>query len=107
MTFHFALVDDLLSREEFDRRVGEVMERSGDLLAEDRDLPPVEAGDLVAVLDAGAYGFAMASQYNGRPRCAEVLVRGEDAALMRRRETVGDLTAAAERLPWQVPRREP
>ncbi len=80
---------------------------TGDLLAEDRDLPPVEAGDLVAVLDAGAYGFAMASQYNGRPRCAEVLVRGEDAALMRRRETVGDLTAAAERPPWQVPRREP
>ena len=49
---------------------------TGDLLAEDRDLPAVEAGDLIAVLDTGAYGFAMSSQYNGRPRCAEVLVRG-------------------------------
>ncbi|MDD1671295.1 MAG: diaminopimelate decarboxylase, partial [Methanomicrobiales archaeon] len=77
---------------------------TGDLLAEDRDLPAVETGDLIAVLDAGAYGFSMASQYNGRPRCAEVLVRGPDAALMRRRETVEDLTAATERPPWQGPR---
>lgn len=75
---------------------------TGDLLAEDRDLPAVEAGDLIAVLDAGAYGFAMSSQYNGRPRCAEVLVRGSDAALMRRRETMDDLTAATERPPWQA-----
>jgi diaminopimelate decarboxylase len=77
---------------------------TGDILAEDRDLPAVGAGDLVAVLDAGAYGFAMASQYNSRPRCAEVLVRGGDAAPMRRRETLEDLTAAAERPPWQAPR---
>ena len=75
---------------------------TGDLLAEDRDLPAVEAGDLIAVLDAGAYGFAMSSQYNGRPRCAEVLVRGSDAALMRRGETMDDLTAATERPPWQA-----
>jgi len=74
---------------------------TGDLLAEDRDLPQVAAGDLVAVLDTGAYGFAMSSQYNGRPRCAEVLVRGPDAAPMRRAETTGDLTAATERPPWQ------
>ncbi|HMA04922.1 MAG TPA: diaminopimelate decarboxylase [Methanomicrobiales archaeon] len=74
---------------------------TGDLLAEDRDLPAVEPGDIIAILDAGAYGFAMASQYNGRPRCAEVLVRGPDTALMRRRETVEDLTAAVERPPWQ------
>ena len=77
---------------------------TGDLLAEDRDLPSVEAGDLIAVLDTGAYGFAMSSQYNGRPRCAEVLVKGSDAALMRRRETMDDLTAAAERPPWQASR---
>jgi diaminopimelate decarboxylase len=77
---------------------------TGDLLAEDRDLPAVEAGDLIAVLDAGAYGFAMSSQYNGRPRCAEILVRGSDAEPMRRRETMDDLTAAAERPPWQEPR---
>jgi diaminopimelate decarboxylase len=77
---------------------------TGDLLAEDRDLPAVEPEDLIAVLDAGAYGFAMSSQYNGRPRCAEVLVRGADAALMRRGETMDDLTAATERPPWQAPR---
>ncbi|MDD1663904.1 MAG: diaminopimelate decarboxylase [Methanomicrobiales archaeon] len=77
---------------------------TGDLLAEDRDLPAIERGDLIAVLDAGAYGFAMSSQYNGRPRCAEVLVRGSDAALMRRGETMDDLTAATERPPWQVRR---
>jgi diaminopimelate decarboxylase len=77
---------------------------TGDILAEDRDLPAMAAGDLVAVLDAGAYGFAMASQYNGRPRCPEVLVRGGDAALMRRGETLDDLTAATERPPWQAPR---
>jgi diaminopimelate decarboxylase len=77
---------------------------TGDLLAEDRDLPAIERGDLIAVLDAGAYGFAMSSQYNGRTRCAEVLVRGTDAALMRRGETMDDLTAATERPPWQAPR---
>ena len=77
---------------------------TGDLLAEDRDLPAIERGDLIAVLDAGAYGFAMSSQYNGRPRCAEVLVRGPDAALMRRGETMDDLTAATERPPWQASR---
>jgi diaminopimelate decarboxylase len=77
---------------------------TGDLLAEDRDLPAIEGGDLIAVLDAGAYGFAMSSQYNGRPRCAEVLVKGASAALMRRGETLEDLTAATERPPWQAPR---
>ena len=77
---------------------------TGDLLAEDRDLPAVEAGDLIAVLDTGAYGFAMSSQYNGRPRCAEVLVNGTSAALMRRKETMDDLTTATERPPWQAPR---
>jgi diaminopimelate decarboxylase len=77
---------------------------TGDLLAEDRDLPAVGTGDLIAVLDAGAYGFAMSSQYNGRPRCAEVLLRGGDAALMRRSETLDDLTAATKRPPWRAPR---
>jgi len=67
---------------------------SGDLLANDRNLPPVRAGDLIAVLDAGAYGFAMASQYNCRPRCAEVLVDGPHAALMRRRETLDDIVSS-------------
>jgi len=77
---------------------------TGDLLAEDRDLPALGAGDLIALLDVGAYGFSMASQYNGRPRCPEVLVRGGDAAIMRRGETLDDLTATMEWPPWQVPR---
>jgi diaminopimelate decarboxylase len=53
------------------------------------------------VLDAGAYGYAMASQYNSRPRCPEVLIRGSQVGLMRRGETFADLTAAMERPPWQ------
>jgi diaminopimelate decarboxylase len=53
------------------------------------------------VLDTGAYGFAMSSQYNSRPRCAEVLIRGTQASLMRREETVSDITTAMQRPPWQ------
>ena len=74
---------------------------TGDLLAKDRQLPEVEAGDIIALLDTGAYGFAMSSQYNSRPRCAEVLVNGERAALMRRAETVQDITNAMESPGWQ------
>ena len=74
---------------------------TGDIFAADRNLPELAAGDLIAVLDAGAYGFAMASQYNGRGRCPEVLLHGDKAALMRRGETLADLTAAVERPPWQ------
>lgn len=74
---------------------------TGDILAKDRMLPELAAGDIIAVLDAGAYGFAMSSQYNSRPRCAEVLLAGEKTALMRRAETIGDLTAAMVTPPWQ------
>jgi len=73
--------------------VGPVCE-SGDFLARERRLPPLERGDLLAVRKAGAYGFAMSSQYNSRPRAAEVLVDGGKARLVRRRETLKDLTAA-------------
>lgn len=73
---------------------------TGDILAHDRQLPEVRAGDLLALLDAGAYGYAMASQYNGRGRCAEVLVKGENASLMRRAETLEDLLAAVVTPPW-------
>jgi len=73
---------------------------SGDLLAEDRALPAVREGDLLAILDAGAYGFAMSSQYNARPRAAELLVRGPDRALMRRAETIDDLVATHSMPPW-------
>ena len=73
--------------------VGPVCE-SSDFLARDRELPEVEEGDLLAVLDAGAYGMALASNYNTRPRAAEVLVEGRRARLVRRRETVEDLLRA-------------
>ena len=70
--------------------VGPVCE-SGDFLAQQRELPVVGRGDLLAVHSAGAYGFAMASQYNGRPRGAEVLVRGDRFAIVRKRESLEDL----------------
>jgi diaminopimelate decarboxylase len=73
--------------------VGPVCE-TADFLAKDRELPAVEPGDLLAVRDAGAYGFSMSSTYNMRPRPAEVLVEAGAARLVRRRETFEDLTAA-------------
>ena len=72
--------------------VGPVCE-SGDFFARDRKLTPVEPGDLVALLDAGAYGMAQTSNYNTRLRPAEVLVEGAKARLIRRRETMADLLA--------------
>jgi diaminopimelate decarboxylase len=69
---------------------GDVCE-TGDILAADRSLPRPEAGDLVAFLDAGAYGFAMASEYNARPLPAEVLVDGDTARVIRRRGTFEEL----------------
>jgi diaminopimelate decarboxylase len=73
--------------------VGPVCE-TGDFFARDRKLAPVEPGDLVALLDAGAYGMAQSSNYNSRPRAAEVLVEGRKARLIRRRETMADLLAS-------------
>jgi len=70
--------------------VGPVCE-SGDFIAKDRDLPDMKGGDLFAVMGAGAYGFSMSSNYNARPRAAEVLVDGEDIKMIRRRETLRDL----------------
>jgi diaminopimelate decarboxylase len=77
--------------------VGGVCE-SGDFLAKDRLLPELESGDLLAVLSAGAYGFAMSSNYNGRRRAAEVLVRGDRFAVVRERETYED-TVRGENIP--------
>ncbi|MCG8418986.1 MAG: diaminopimelate decarboxylase [Proteobacteria bacterium] len=70
--------------------VGPICE-SGDFLARDRELPEMESGELACVGAAGAYGFAMASNYNTRPRPAEVLVDGDRYAVVRRRETVEQL----------------
>ena len=69
--------------------VGPVCE-TGDFLGKDRDLA-IQAGDLLAVRSAGAYGFCMSSNYNSRPRAAEVLVDGDRVHLARRREVVADL----------------
>jgi len=77
--------------------VGPVCE-SGDFLGRDRGLG-VEAGDLLAVVSAGAYGFVMSSNYNTRPRAAEVMVDGAAFHVVRRRETVEELFASESVLP--------
>jgi len=66
---------------------------TGDFLAQDREMPDVEPGELLAILAAGAYGFVLSSNYNTRPRPAEVLVHGDEVELIRPRETVEDLMA--------------
>jgi diaminopimelate decarboxylase len=72
--------------------VGPVCE-SGDFFARDREIEELRAGDLVALLDAGAYGMSLRSHYNTRVRPAEVLVEGGEARLVRRRETLEELFA--------------
>jgi len=72
--------------------VGPICE-SGDFFARNRQLESVREGDLLAILDTGAYGMALSSNYNTRPRPAEVLVDGRSAKLIRRRETMKDLLA--------------
>jgi diaminopimelate decarboxylase len=72
--------------------VGPVCE-SGDALAKDRQLPLIEEGDLLAVLNAGAYGFSMSSQYNARPRAAEVMIRQGKPVVVREREQLANLMA--------------
>ena len=70
--------------------VGPVCE-SSDFFVQDREMPELRAGDLLAVMSAGAYGFVMASNYNSRPLPAEALVRGDKLALIRKRQTIDDL----------------
>ncbi len=72
--------------------VGPICE-GADFLAKDRAMPHVERGDLIAVFTAGAYGFSMSSNYNGRCRAAEVLVDGDTFRIVRRRERYEDLVA--------------
>lgn len=73
--------------------VGPICE-SGDALAKERKLPTIEEGDVLSVLNAGAYGFSMGNQYNSRPRAAEVLIRQGKATIVRKREELGDLMAS-------------
>ncbi|MDD7424681.1 MAG: diaminopimelate decarboxylase [Candidatus Methanomethylophilaceae archaeon] len=70
--------------------VGPICE-TGDYIAHDRALPEAEEGDVIAVYCGGAYGFAMSSNYNSRPRCAEVLVNQGEAELIREKEDIEDL----------------
>jgi len=78
--------------------VGPICE-TGDVLAKDRQLPALARSDVLAFLDAGAYGFSMASQYNGQPRPAEVLVCGDKADVTRRAEDASSLLAGQRILP--------
>lgn len=66
---------------------------SGDLFARDRPMPELEEGDVLAILNAGAYAFSMSSQYNSRPKIAEVLVNDGESEVVRERETFADVLA--------------
>jgi Diaminopimelate decarboxylase len=83
--------------------VGPICE-SGDYLAKERSLPRFERDDLMAVMSAGAYGFTMASNYNSRPRAAEVLVAGDKWHIIRKREEYGDLIRG-EKIPDMIERK--
>jgi len=80
--------------------VGPICE-SGDFLAKDRLLPKLNEGDLLAVYDAGAYGFTMSSNYNMRPRCRELLVKDSHVSVIREAETLDDLLRL-ERIPTRL-----
>ncbi|MFA4934405.1 MAG: diaminopimelate decarboxylase [Candidatus Methanoperedens sp.] len=101
-SYHYTVVANKAASppEETYTIVGPICE-TGDILAHDRKLPQIEKGDLIALLDAGAYGFSMSSQYNGRPRCAEVLVKDGEADVVRSAEDVGELMAK-QRLPARL-----
>ena len=79
--------------------VGPVCE-TGDTFTRDRELPPFEAGDLVAFMSAGAYGASMASEYNSRPLAPEVLVKGGEFAVVRPRPTYEEMLARETTAPW-------
>jgi diaminopimelate decarboxylase len=79
--------------------VGPICE-TGDTFTRDRALPPLEAGDLVAFMTAGAYGAAMSSEYNSRLLAPEVLVRGDRFAIVRPRPTYDDMLTRERSAPW-------
>ena len=77
--------------------VGPICE-SGDFLAKERQIEALERDDLIAVMSAGAYGFSMSSNYNSRPRAAEVMVKGDEFFVISERESYTDLVRK-ERIP--------
>jgi diaminopimelate decarboxylase len=96
-SYHHVVTANKASSEPVDKYtiVGPICE-TGDVLARDRMLPALERGDVLALLDAGAYGFSMASQYNGQPRPAEVLVSGSRVEVIRRAEDASALLAGQQ-----------
>ncbi len=98
---HIYLADRPLAEpEETVTVTGQVCENT-DVLAKDREMPHVEVGDVIVVMNAGAYGYAMSSQYNTRPRPAEILVNEGQADIIRERETVNDLIFR-QRIPMRL-----
>ncbi len=90
---HIVVANKLAATEEESYDVAGPICESGDLLARERFLPRVEEGDLLAVLTTGAYGFSMSSQYNARPRAAEVMVNEGKFKVVREREQMNDLVS--------------
>jgi diaminopimelate decarboxylase len=93
------LVEPASPKQETYDVVGPICE-SGDFLAKDRSLPVIQPGEYLAVLGAGAYGFSMSSNYNSRPRAAEVIVRGTDYFVVRERETYSELVKGEKVPRW-------
>ncbi|MDR3291981.1 MAG: diaminopimelate decarboxylase [Methanobrevibacter sp.] len=91
-SYHHIVVANKVNEEEVEKVdvAGNVCE-SGDLFARDRILPKIEEGDLLAILNAGAYSFSMASQYNSRPRPSELLINNGEVEIIRERESYKDL----------------
>ncbi len=85
--------------------VGPVCE-SGDFFAQDRELPPLQEGDLIALMSTGAYGFTMASNYNSRLLPAEILVNGAQAEIIRERQTLQDIIHGESIPRWKTPSAE-
>jgi diaminopimelate decarboxylase len=98
-SYHHVVVANKVSSSEKETYtvVGPICE-TGDVLAKDRLLPELERDDMLAFLDAGAYGFSMSSQYNGQPRPAEVLVYSNKAEAIRRAEDASALLVG-QRIP--------
>jgi diaminopimelate decarboxylase len=90
---HVAVANKFSARATFNYDIVGPICESGDFIARDRALPMIELGDLIAVYDAGAYGFTMASNYNSRPLPAEILVKDGQMNLIREAQTLDDLTA--------------
>jgi diaminopimelate decarboxylase len=90
-SFHAIQPENISARRRWTADVVGPICESGDFLARDREMPVVKPGDLLAIAGAGAYGFALSSNYNSRPRAAEVLIRGSQLKVIRRRETFNDL----------------